>query len=137
MRAIKKSVATKEKDAVTEMVEMYAAYRVRGYPAHYAAKLMKIDDEQINSFVDQMEISDIFHRIFAEKLEEARLDEMWNKKKAVISILGIVKSPYVSPKEKIAAIKELNEIMKVKDEKENEDKPLTLEEFYSELMTNV
>jgi hypothetical protein len=88
----------------------YVEYRVRGY--HPSIAFVRIFDEvpaQLANFATEfLEHNPYYQRRFKERLEQVKLDKLWDTKMAVHELLGVARNPFAKDSARLNAMKELN-----------------------------
>jgi deoxyribodipyrimidine photolyase-like uncharacterized protein len=116
-------------------VDQYIEYRLHGH--HTSRAFSRVfgennQDAQTHLRIEALEHSAYFKQRFNARLKESKVDELWDTKKSVHSLLSMARDVFAKDSVRLNAIKELNVLcgITVVDENGKTKQGRTLADFY-------
>ena len=131
----------KERDfaeANKEFFDQYVEYRVRGYHGHTSFQRVFGDEatgSQAHIRIENIEHNPYYKERFKRRLEEIKVEELWNTKTSLNELLSMARNPFAKDSTRLNAMKELNILVgiTVVDENGKTKAGRNLEDFYKAL----
>lgn len=114
----------------------YIEYRVHGYFASVAFRRVYGEENSGDTYthhrIENLEATRLYRDLFARRLSEVKISELWNTKVSVHELLSLTRNPFAKDTTRLQAAKELNVLVgiTVVDENGKTKAGASLEDFY-------
>jgi hypothetical protein len=121
-----------------DIFDKYVEYRVRGYHSHVAFRRVFGEDymDSVSHIrIEMTEHNPYYQAKFKQRLEQIKIDELWEAKTAVHELISMARNPFAKDSTRLNAMKELNILVgiTVVDENGKTKAGRSLADFYENL----